>query len=253
MSNQVVADLNNTGVSLVHSGDLDRAIGFFRDALKKALIVLRSPSITEDQLLGKESFVRSTMAPPSISIGAWTDDEFLKAEVSLTFAPGSSGAVFLHLSPISIEGTPGAYSNDSLLTTSIMSAIVLCNIGIIYHLKSLEERSCEDIASQLFKARGLYEKAHLLLRESVVWGGATGNPTVDLLFMAVANNLGQVSFDLSCFDDSKHYYNILRDFCMTVVPTVYADLGTATFLNQERNKFLLNALLKSYPTMAAAA
>lgn len=152
-----------------------------------------------------------------------------------------------------MEGTPGAYSTDPLLTTSIMSAVVLCNIGIIYHLKSLEERGCEDIAGQLFKAWGLYEKSHLLLRESLVWGSATGNPTLDLLFMVVANNLGQVSFDLSCFDDSKHYYYILRDFCMSVVPTVYADLGTATFLNQERNKFLLNALLKSYPTMAAAA
>ena len=157
---------------------------------------------------------------------------------------------FIHAQGFGIVGSPGAYSPDPLINTTVISTLVIFNLAVVYHIKGLHEKNLSD--RRLLKAHSLYTKAHLLLHDAGV-SFSTGNAVVDLLSMAVANNVANVCYELSRYDESRRYFDGLIRFALTVVPGRYGDQYVGSVMDQQKSNFLLNAIILHAPRLAPAA
>jgi tetratricopeptide (TPR) repeat protein len=140
-----------------------------------------------------------------------------------------------------------------LINSTIVSAIIIFNLSIVYHLKGLEGGSGSISSMRLRKARALYQKSQNLLIDAGVPLGATGNPVIDVLSMALFNNLAHVAFELSSYEESRQFFDFLIRFALTVVPSKYGDAFVAALLDQQKSSFLLNAIILQVPKLAPAA
>ncbi len=115
----------------------------------------------------------------------------------------SSGAGFgfvLHTQCIRLLASfPGLLASDSLLEDRLVSGILVFNCGLVFHLQG--QRTCSP--EHLRKAFTLYQQAAALLQDQIhqasmtasshcLRGKVTGNALVDLLCMAVLNNMGLI-------------------------------------------------------------
>jgi tetratricopeptide (TPR) repeat protein len=256
MHYQVAVEENNLGVSFLESGDLRGALERFSVALKLTMGDLdplasteRDPtldvpmtSVEETQVLSHGS--EECSEPPTTTRPKARDVSSLQ-EAKMISAPFAYGR------GINLIPHATAYSPDPLINTTIVSSIIIFNLSIIYHLKGLEGRSMSDL--RLRKARSLYQKAHNLLADAGVPLGATSNPVIDMLSMALFNNLAHVSFEMQAYDDSRRYFDKLIRFALTVVPARYGDAYVGSLLDQQKSNFLLNAIILQAPKLAAAA
>lgn len=250
MNHQIAAELNNLGGAYLQAGDLKKSMEFFRDALKYTL----------SDLHVQES---SVVIDPSAQ-GPWSGSspQLYQAHDSFTQAACDfmdreaivavpSSVPFVHTQAINVIPTPKAYSHDHLVNTTVTSSIVLFNLGIVYHLKGLEGTGESTV--RLSKARSLYQKSQLLLADAGVPSSSTGNPIIDMLYMALSNNLAQASFEMQCYHDSRRYFDQLIRFALSVSPARYGDTTIATMVDQQKSNFLLNAIILHAPKLAAAA
>lgn len=259
------AELNNLGVTCLAAGDLRRALDLFRQALKFTMGEMEP----EDQARAELEVERQNVSMPKLNVqqsSASADNKNMdtteQSPMSLLAskvgpinahlakqAPPSSQ--FVHVRGINLVAAPTAYSQDTLVNTTIVSSIVIFNLAIVYHLKGLEE--CGNTDARLAKARSLYHKSHLLLQEAGVPGASTGNPVIDMLSMALFNNMAQSSFELGGYPESRGYFEQLICFATTVVPSRYQDAYVFSLLDQQKSNFLLNAIILHAPKIASAA
>lgn len=238
---QVAAELNNVAVAYLEAGDLRNALSLFRVSLRTAMGDFRPgeapPAVP--QMPAPPSAVDENGQPVAGSQRAKS------AEFSNPSTP------FIHAQGFGIVGTAGAYSPDPLVNSTIISTIVIFNLAVVYHIKGLHEKALSE--SRLVKAHSLYAKALLLLHDAGVTFGSTGNAVVDLLSMAVSNNLAHVCFELSSYDESRAYFDGLIRFALTVVPGRYGDQYVGSVMDQQKSNFLLNAIILHAPNLAQAA
>jgi len=187
-----------------------------------------------------------------------------------------------------------AYSQDPLNNISVAFAIVLFNMAIAFHWQALHEElpvsSCSPDPMThlawydcLTRAKLLYLKAQFILNKLGITNEATcGHAVIDLVSMALLNNLAQVC---QAFEDrnirkipstvsggysennqdsnhcedssatitaSQRFGRQLLAFCATVVPAQH-DVDTASILRWYMSAFQLHAQLLQMPTMASAA
>lgn len=240
---QVAADLNNVAVAYLERGDLRKALEHFRSALRTTTGDLRPPPPLPSQRrhdAGTGGGAARSGEP------TWQQPYDIKpSEFS------SPGTPFIHANGFGIVGAPGSYSPDSLINTTVISTIVIFNLALVYHIKGLHEKALTD--ARLHKAHSLYIKAHLLLTDAGVTFGSTGNAVVDLLAMAVSNNLAQVSYELLSYEESRAHFDCLIRFALTVVPGRYGDQYVGSVMDQQKSNFLLNAIILHAPNLAPAA
>lgn len=195
-----------------------------------------------------------------------------------------------------IDSTDGAtaYSQDPLTNISVAFAIVLFNMGIAFHWQALHEElsvsSCSPDPNThvawydcLTRAKLLYLKAQFIFNKlGITNEAACGHAVIDLVSMALLNNLAQVC---QAFEDrnirkipstasggysednqgsnhredssatitaSQRFGRQLLAFCTTVVPAQH-DADTASILRWYMSAFQLHAQLLQLPTMASAA
>lgn len=252
MSDQAAAELNNVGIAYLEEGDLKKALEFFRDALRQTMGELR-PAPPVAAVAGSAS---SPFDAPT-SIGQASQP----AAPSVAAAPqqgrrkvlSSNGntSPFVHAQGFGVVGTPGSYSPDPLINTTVVSTIVIFNLAVVYHLKGVHEKVLCD--SRLRKAYSLYRKAHLLLTDAGVFHGSTGNAVVDLLSMALSNNLAHVCYEMSQYDESRAHFDSLIRFALTVIPSRYGDSYVGSVMDNQKSNFLLNAIILHAPSLAPAA
>lgn len=248
---QLAADLNNVAVAYLERGDLKRALELFRTALRATMgeVPRGAPPIVPPPAplpLPSTESQQSSTEPHHQPQQLQEQGQPTKPEEF-----NSSAFPFIHAQGFGIVGTPGAYSPDPLINTTVVSTIVIFNLAVVYHIKGLHEKAVSE--TRLVKAHSLYVKAHMLLHDAGVTFGSTGNAVVDLLSMAVSNNLAHVCFELSSYDESRSHFDGLIRFALTVVPGRYGDQYIGSVMDQQKSNFLLNAIILHAPNFAPAA
>ncbi|GKY97610.1 hypothetical protein MPSEU_000719400 [Mayamaea pseudoterrestris] len=256
MHYQEAVDENNHGVAKLEAGDLRSALEHFSLALKYTMgdldpLARELPqgvrNVTKHTDVHAPSHRRSGSGEPPATTRPKPRDAASLQEgkmnpISAPFAYGRGINLIPHES---------AYSPDPLINTTVVSSIIIFNLSIIYHLKGLEGRCMSDM--RLRKAKSLYQKAHNLLADAGVPLNATSNPVIDMLSMALYNNLAHVTFEMQAYDESRKFFDSLIRFALTVVPNLYGDAYVGSLLDQQKSNFLLNAIILQAPKLAAAA
>ena len=133
-------------------------------------------------------------------------------------------------------------------------------------MASLQQQGACD-HTKLAKAQTLYRQSQQLLMntmESYTNNNgvvATGNVLVDLLYMGLINNQAYISVEFSELEQTRDLFAQLIRFVLAVKSTSYSIYEPESqnqyyvqFLNQQVDKFLLNAALVGLcPTNAAPA
>lgn len=256
MNIQAVAERNNLGVAHLDAGDMKSALSHFSEALNCTMRDLEeepvevAPVVGWDSNGGKEE---SSVAQEMVFL-PHESDSYVQEKARIVPLPTKTCPAtlpFAYVRGINLIPCQGAYSPDPLVNATIVSSIIIFNLSIIYHLKGLE---AGDRSVQLLnKARSLYQKCQSLVADAGVPLGATGNPVIDMLSMALYNNLAHVSFEMDCYGDSRLYFEHLIQVSLTVVPESYGDAYSGILLDQQKSHFLLNAIILQAPKLAAAA
>jgi hypothetical protein len=253
-------DTNNLGVAFLDNGDIRDALTRFRSALEKPWGVLHTPSSRDTVLHRHNPVTRSLYDQQSVytfpcsegasSIGS---DGFNSSPSSSSVNPSPVSVPFVHTQGIRLSPHPSAYSSDPLVNTSIVCAIIIFNLGLVCHLRGLEESPHQ--IQRLTKARALYNKSHVLISQCNVGLVATANPTIDVLAMALFNNMAQSSYELENFAECRSYFNALIRFAFSVTPAIYGpgNEHAGVLLDQYKSNFLLNAIILQPPKIAASA
>lgn len=272
----LVAERNNFGVAALEAGDLRSALDHFSVALKYTMGDLDNSEPTlkrkHDESSGaatqqaatfsefcaaaveREKRRRADECEGETPTNATSDQQTPVAGTSSTDVDAAgqpTSLPFAYARGINLIPCLGAYSPDSLINTTIISSIIIFNLSIIYHLKGLE--GSNQSLLRLSKAKSLYQKSHRLLTDAGVPLAATGNPVIDMLSMALFNNLAHVSFEMQEYSESRKYFDHLIRFALTVVPARYVDTYVGSLLDQQKSNFLLNAIILQPPRLAAAA
>ena len=124
------------------------------------------------------------------------------------------------------------FSYDSVMEDKIRSAIVIFNLGLVYHLHGLcggghgsttstSRRTPSSVDEDLRKAKILYIQSRRLLADvmTMYHGQATGNILLDLLCMAVVNNLLAIHMNFMEYDDCRTLVVHLAKLAVTVRAT----------------------------------
>ena len=264
MNCELAAELNNLAAAYLEAGYLRKSLELFRDALRYTLCDLQPQEPTPVLSPASAAEVSLSAAPHPVSAQqeSMMDRDKMSDPRSSEFAPDpvdretirqkeESSVPFVHSNAINVIPSPHAYSPDELINTTVVSSIILFNLALVYHLKGLEASG--ESTMRLAKARSLYQKSQLLLADARVPLSSTGNPVIDMLVMALYNNLAQASFEMSIYEDSRVYFEGLIRFALTVTPSRYGDASIASMIDQQKSNFLLNAIILHAPKLAAAA
>jgi len=262
-----VAERNNLGVASREEGDLRSALEHFSLALKFTMGDLEpaqssrtannkrsAPAQTFPEYCAaaveQEQKKRALDSGSNAQAPTPAEAAHAKARASPCGAEPAS-APFAYTRGINLIPCLGAYSPDPLVNTTVISSIIIFNLSIIYHLKGLE--GSNQSVMRLSKAKTLYQKSYHLLSDAGVPMESTGNPVIDMLSMALFNNLAHVSYEMGCYSESRNFFDYLIRFALTVIPSRYVDAYVGSLLDQQKSNFLLNAIILRPPKLAAAA
>lgn len=215
-----VVESNNTGVDYFEVGDYSAAFRCFRESL--VLFKLRF----QDQHQEQQTCHRATgTARSSSSYQALACTE-QSGSIQPLSCSDASMALVSHKSPTSsnpqeysmpdscssngfvlhtqcirlLPNFPGVLSTDLSLGDRLVSAILVFNCGLVFHVQGQKRGSLHHIR----KAFTLYQQAVALLQDPVCdmssvpphepssGGKVTGNALLDLLHMAILNNMGLI-------------------------------------------------------------
>ncbi len=193
-----------------------------------------SPS-TQSSPATNSAAVRSTTSPSHALSNGLLQDAFVQV---------------LNLIPLDT-----AYSDDPLINIAVATSIVLFNLAVTHHRHSLLQpaQSCDDNFDRVLfeQARALYKKSlSIIIDPKYVCTGSRA--VIELIAMAIHNNLAQMSFRLADYEQSRIYFDQLIWCASSVHPEAYAN-ETALLLQYLKNVFLTNALVFMVPVTAAAA
>eukprot|EP00538_Stauroneis_constricta_P013471 CAMPEP_0119547498 /NCGR_PEP_ID=MMETSP1352-20130426/1607_1 /TAXON_ID=265584 /ORGANISM="Stauroneis constricta, Strain CCMP1120" /LENGTH=339 /DNA_ID=CAMNT_0007592445 /DNA_START=90 /DNA_END=1109 /DNA_ORIENTATION=+ len=155
----------------------------------------------------------------------------------------------LHARPFGLVETP--FSDDHIEDSKIRFSIVCFNLALIFHLQGLLEHS--QTTERLHKAKSMYQNIFRLLAERIELG-PTGNAVVDMVFMAMLNNMAHVALELA--DANQPIAQQLLVVASRVQVTSYgSDERISKWMQQHSRIFLLNVVAGAFtpPSIAAAA
>jgi hypothetical protein len=238
------AALNNEGVYYFLRGELSVSLARFRSALEATIGSLdptdsQNPSTPSSRPLASCP-VAMQQVPCNVGRPVFQLDE-------------ASSGLQAYNRAINLALTPCAYSSDPLINATVVSSIILFNLALVYHLKGLE--GSDNIShSRLISAKSLYMKSRALLDEAGFSSTcSSGLPVVDILTMAIFNNLGQIAFILVDYEQSQTFFDSLVVFCSTVRPQDHQEDNDGALLDLHISAFLVNAITLQQPTHASAA
>ena len=248
---EAAVGLNQTGTDFLDQGDLDNALLKFREALSSAVAHLESQKAEElpprpvnhDAMMTRSSaqdFPRTDQQGADAAMRGVVDPSFavhrdrsslyrdgnhrflLAQAVSTTTGAHAGGVMaatpFVHARCLPIIATTvGAYSDYAMNNASCVSAILIFNLGVVYHIKAMQGGMGSNSRNWLTKARALYKHSATLLTEAHwCYCGAlvesnAANPVLDLLGMALFNNPSHHCYELFRRLQIEHKYECERD------------------------------------------
>jgi tetratricopeptide (TPR) repeat protein len=224
---------NNHGVVCLARGDTLQAQKLFHEALRCARKELNAPS--------------NNFFSPPIGIEPTYFGDCIGLDQQQEEGPNTPGPLHLQAFPICRRN----FSLEPMVDRTICSSIIAFNLALVYHRKGIEGHQ-----SLVEKARNLYEKCYRLLADTGANKGSTGDLLVDLLCMAILNNLAHISFNVSDYLRSTEYSNELIRFALSVASSPSSrmiDTQVSIALDQQKRNFLLNAMILRMPSVASAA
>jgi len=242
-------DLNNSGVACFRAGDRSSAVRLFKLAVSSLIGSLNvedyeanpSSDTDHDENNGSLDLFRSLSA--ELQVPLQTDQHSF---------PEPSVSDYIYVNPMNLMSSKNAYASDSLVDVTVQSAMVLFNIGLVYHLVGQDDIcSCDE--SNIVKAKKLYERAtSLLCNCSSSAYASSGRPVVDILSMAILNNLGAAAHQLNLYEESEHYLRGLNILASSLrIPDANEEMKD--ILRYYQSYFLFNSVSLQPPTRAPAA
>jgi hypothetical protein len=248
-TSQDVSTQNNQGVACIENGDLPRALHFFRAAFRLVKVVAQHQQIIMDTT--DDSCDIDNIVPlGNVNI-------FLAATACASKNAKSdmmeNANVYTQVFRMVVN--TDLFAPDTLEAARIRSAIVIFNLALAMHLQSMRDGTSEQ--GYLAKAQSLYQHSFHLLSDRLL-NGSTGNALLDLLYMAVLNNLAQITLQsYSYHQEEKPFNQILGRlvrFARTIQATTYRDMQVSTIMTHHVRSFLLNAATSRFlPQVSAAA
>jgi hypothetical protein len=107
------------------------------------------------------------------------------------------------------------FSKDMVENAKIYSAIVVFNLALCSHLQAMGDQSYRHLS----QAKLFYRQSFRLLVDTVVGcyrGMATGNAAVDLLTMALLNNLAHIQMEFRELLESGPVFRLLVQYALSV-------------------------------------
>ena len=215
-----IIDLNNNAIHLLHCGELNKAMLQFRLALENIKIKavennnVTTPSLpTERMKNGRTTFCSSFQKQKSHNTNSSFHDTF-----------------FTFFARAFICALPTEENQSKILV------VVLYNMGLTHHLKSFKRNCCYK---NLMKALTFYQMAMKIFMDVKENGieELTGDTDMNLLLMAVLNNMGSIYCRL--FDVA------LINQCLCFLRDVVGELleSSAIKSNDEDFRFFLEHVL----------
>jgi tetratricopeptide (TPR) repeat protein len=239
-----VVDWNNRGVAHFEDGGFPQAMALFRDALQCATTGDNAPTSTSTSRSSSTHEIRRMSA---IQVTNSCTPVF---KASIKQDGNKDIDDFKHSQAIEVVATPNAYSDDPLTNQVILSAMIIWNLALIYHVKS------DNQTERLLKAQSLYQSSWRLVQH-VLEQGSKGNPVVDLFAQALLNNLGECSHKLQDYAQTRFWSEKLLKFAHSIPssPSSYEDPAIATILQKQSYQFVLSATMRMQPPsyLASAA
>jgi hypothetical protein len=151
--------------------------------------------------------------------------------------------------PILLVPSETVYSEDKLVNLTVAFAIVLFNLAVSHHRQCLGQEELE-VRSWIARARMFYVNTQSTLESfrSAIDRNSPGNALVDLIMMATFNNLAQMAFMLSEYQESQRHIRELVDY----VAGSYEGEPSSLF-DYHKSLFLFNVFIFQPPKAAAAA
>jgi tetratricopeptide (TPR) repeat protein len=232
---QTLSHVNNLGTLYLDNGDFPSALDCFRFAL--------------GQLRNKCAVV-SPQAKQSYNMNGPTTT----TERDVAFFPTSTHPQQITLSPlvhargIRMPKTRTSFlPQDPMEDWNIYSSIVVFNLSLVYHLQGLA-----SIAQKFY--RHSLRLLDTTIREYEQSQTSNGDTTIDFLSLALLNNLAQVSIELCVFQEAGSIVKKLVRVACALQSADYGNAQVAIFMHQQRNTFLLNAIMiHAGPRIAAPA
>jgi len=235
---QLVVALNNRGASSLQK-DCTGSCFLFQAALE---IVVAA--------LGEADMFQGVTAPfdiafePLISYLDADERKFLEA------TPIMEENAFVRA--IFLNSSPTGYSQNPRTSFEVASAIVIFNLAVASHRKVL---TAQDLVAEkkARHAKTIYLKCLESFNEiGISLIRSSRHEVIDIVIMAVFNNLAQISYVLSNFEVASTYFTLLQAFAGTVHTHWYGE-RSACILNWHKTVFYLNATFMRAPSAASAA
>jgi hypothetical protein len=243
MSFQTVTNTNNHGCHQLERGDFANAFTSFRTALQEIKVALGP---TTSQVGDPMADASPGILPLPKSI------KYPGLQPAVEASEVTSPQVFLHAHPIRMLDNY-AFSSCTDENNRIHSAISVFNLALTLHLQAIETQSEKGF----LQVQTLYDRTYQLLSNTIrrYNDGATGNAVVDLLVMAVFNNMGLVHLEFSCETLASGFiFQTLHRYASSVVwhgeqCSMYNDW----FGNGQVQNFLLNGTVLGLASTTSAA
>jgi len=186
-------------------------------SLRKAIRSYKMELQEKPQTEGEETVTTqqgSGIVPMTLSeVRTLVPQECIPALGSNTFSGNSGSSFLVHNHGIPMP-TDTIFSFDADMEARILSSISVFNLGLCFHLSAIKSRTARDLQ----RAKSLYLKAISLIRQLIFDccesrdTTGTGNALVDLLVMALMNNLALVQMESRNFASAREIVQRLMSF-----------------------------------------
>jgi hypothetical protein len=288
---------NNLGVLSLESGDYARAFHLFRSALGyckadlddfqrscyEANASIHGPS--QQQALPPQGPLSYSYCSEGCIRYGMTASSFTATPLGMDGGVNDESMIMIHAQAIPmiaiVEQPPTGtvavlnstshcchpryhfFSADPVQDKNICSAVIIFNLGLVFHLHALRESAMGGRSSSLSqhryltKALRLYQQASRLLSGVLHFGTPTGNALIDLVMLALINNSADLSLMLQLDQEtSKALFGQLLHCALSirVSSARYRESQWIEPLNQCVESFLLNVMISRLnPSPSAAA
>jgi hypothetical protein len=229
---------NNQGLAYLEKGDFSSALYCLWHALECAKLGFVHRHKTAPHSCQKARSGRNVLL---LSPSELARRECLVQVPNMARSPEKK-TLLIHTQAIRLVGSL-AFSKDGFENDKISSAIVVFNLALCFHLQGdLVQDHQSDRFQQLSKAKSLYRQSYTLLVNTIKGsynGGSTGNALVDLLVMALLNNLALLQhLEFREFSESKLVFQHLLHFASSVQSNGYNyNSSTTTTSSSARRPF----------------
>jgi hypothetical protein len=221
ISTTSLIDANNQGLAYLEKGDFSSALYYLWHALKCAKLEFvhqhrTAPHTCQETRAGRNVLL---LSPSELA-----RRECLVQLPNMARSPEKK-TLLIHTQAIQLVRSL-TFSKDGFENNKISSAMVVFNLALCFHLQGgVVQDHQSDRFQQLSKAKSLYRQSYTLLVDTIKGsynGGSTGNALIDLLVMALLNNLALLHhLDFREFSESKRVFQHLLHFVPSVQSNGY--------------------------------